>query len=153
MEPATTALAGGVLALFGAGLLLWCAAELRVRRRLRRHGIPVAARVLPDESPVEALDPAPLLSFTTLASVGGAEGRDGSEPVRTRPRGSTALRRPAGLLPGSSVRVCYDPRRPARVVLTGVGTAASLPLDVFWTILGTSSLAAGLSLLASVFAV
>ncbi len=149
METPTAVLAGGVLTFFGGALLFWCAVELRLRRHLRRHGIPATALVLPDSAPAEALDPAPLLSYATLPAVGGAQGLVESVAVLARPRGRTPLRRPAGLAAGSSVRVAYDPRRPARVVLTGAATAASLPLDVFWTILGTSSLAAGLSLLAA----
>ncbi len=152
-------LAGGVLTFFGGALLLWCAAELRLRHRLRRHGIPVTATVLPDPSPSQALDPSPLLSYPTLPTIGAlptaaptidALPIAARPAVLARPRGSTPLRRPAHLVPGSSVRVSYDPRRPAQVVLTGAGTAASLPLDVFWIVLGTSSLAGGLSLLASV---
>ncbi|WP_035800095.1 DUF3592 domain-containing protein [Kitasatospora mediocidica] len=154
METPTAVLAGSVLALFGSALLFWCAAELRLRHHLRRHGIPATALVVADERTADALDPAPLLSYATLPAVfpaaGGACGGVESVAVLARPRGRTPLRRPAGCAPGSVVRVSYDPRRPARVVLTGSGTMASLPLDVFWTILGTSSLAAGLSLLASV---
>ncbi|MGF1432055.1 hypothetical protein [Kitasatospora sp. LaBMicrA B282] len=153
--------AGGVLALFGGALLFWCAAELRLRHRLRRHGIPVTALVLPDPAPTDALDPAPLLRYATLPTLGlptaaQAAGDGRSVPVAeslsilARPRGTTRLRRPAGLPAGSTVRVSYDPCRPARVVLTGKGVAASVPLDVFWTFLGTSSLAGGLSLLAAV---
>ncbi|WP_344446699.1 hypothetical protein, partial [Kitasatospora nipponensis] len=155
METPTAIAAGSVLALFGGALLLWCAVELRLRHRLRRYGIPVTAQVVADTLPVQALDPAPLLSFATLPSVGvsggdGLTGRAESVAVLARPRGRTPLHRPVALVPGSSVRVSYDPRRPAQVVLSGAATAASLPLDVFWTILGTSSLAGGLSLLASV---
>ena len=156
METPTAVVAGSALALFGGALLIWCAAELRLRQRLRRHGVPVTALVVPDVRAAEALDPAPLLAYATLPSVlpaaDGACGRVESVAVLARPRGRTPLRRPAGLVPGSAVRVSYDPRRPARVVLTGAGTVASLPADVFWTILGTSSLAGGLSLLASVLA-
>ncbi|MDH6137044.1 hypothetical protein P3T37_006475 [Kitasatospora sp. MAA4] len=154
METPTAVLAGSVLALFGGALLLWCAAEFLLRHQLRRHGIPATALVVADEQPGQALDPAPLLAYATLPSVfpasDGSGGRGESVDVLARPRGGTPLRRPAGLVPGSAVRVSYDPRRPARVVLTGAGTMASLPVDVFWTILGTSSLAGGLSLLASV---
>ncbi|MCG6499165.1 hypothetical protein [Kitasatospora sp. A2-31] len=32
-----------VLALFGGALLLWCAAEVRLRHRLRRRGVPAAS--------------------------------------------------------------------------------------------------------------
>lgn len=151
----TAMVTGGVLALFGGALLFWCAAELRLRHRLRRHGIPVTALVVPDPAPADALDPAPLLAYDTLPTVGRpADGAPGATPVRaesvtvlSRPRGRTPLRRPDRLLPGSPVRVSYDPVRPATVVLTGKAVAASLPLDVFWTLLGTSSLAGGLSLL------
>ena len=154
METPTVVVAGVVLALFGGALLIWCAAELRLRHRLRRHGIPVSAVVVPDDLASQALDPAPLLAYATLPSVlpaaDGGCGRVESVAVLARPRGRTPLRRPAALAPGTPVRVSYDPRRPARAVLTGAGTVASVPVDVFWTILGTSSLAAGLSLLASV---
>jgi hypothetical protein len=137
------------LALFGGALLFWCAAELRLRHRLRRHGVPVTALVVPDTAQGQAGDPAPLLSYATLPALAGpGEGAEATV-VLSRPRGNTALSRPGTLLPGSSVRVSYDPRRPAQVVLTGLGTAASLPMDVFWTLLGTSSLAGGLSLLAT----
>ncbi|MFF7635546.1 hypothetical protein ACFZB9_20675 [Kitasatospora sp. NPDC008050] len=151
METPTVVVAGGVLVLFGGALLFWCAAELRLRHRLRRHGVPVTALVLPDPTAVQALDPAPLLAYATLPAVGLAveAGRADPVPVLARPRGSTPLRRPAQPAPGSSVRVSYDPRRPARVVLTGRSIAASLPRDVFWILLGTSSLAGGLSLLAA----
>ncbi|GAB2721868.1 hypothetical protein GCM10010442_48870 [Kitasatospora kifunensis] len=147
--------AGGVLALFGGALLFWCAAELRLRHRLRRHGVPVTAQVIPDPAAAQALDPAPLLAYATLPTVGltadsDRVGRADPVAVLARPRGSTPLRRPAQPAPGTSVRVSYDPREPARVVLTGRGIAASLPMDVFWILLGTSSLAGGLSLLASV---
>ncbi|WP_181442411.1 DUF3592 domain-containing protein [Streptomyces tateyamensis] len=148
METPTTAVAGGVLVLFGGALLFWCAAELRLRHRLRRHGVPVAALVVPDPRPAQVLDPSPLLSYATLPAVGALDGPVESAAVLARPRGRTPLRRSPQLLPGSSVRVCYDPSRPAQVVLTGAATAASLPLDAFWIVLGTSSLAGGLSLLA-----
>ncbi|MCC9307552.1 hypothetical protein LN042_10630 [Kitasatospora sp. RB6PN24] len=145
-EPATVA--GGVLVLFGGALLFWCAAELRLRHRLRRNGVPVTALVVPDTAQGQVADSAPLLSYATLPARLTCDEPTEAAVLLSRPRGTTTLSRPIGLLPGSSVRVCYDPRRPARVVLTGLGTAASLPMDVFWTLLGTSSLAGGLSLLA-----
>lgn len=135
--------------------MFWCAAELRLRHQLRLHGIPVTALVVPDPAPSDALDSAPLLAYDTLPTVGrssaggpgAAAGRVESVSVRARPRGHTPLRRPDRLALGSVVRVAYDPNRPATVMLTGKAVAASLPLDVFWTFLGTSSLAGGLSLL------
>ncbi|WP_329496040.1 DUF3592 domain-containing protein [Kitasatospora herbaricolor] len=162
METPTGFAAGVVLVLFGGALLFWCAVEMRLRHRVRRHGVPVSARVVADDDPYGTLDSAPLLSFATLPSVGpsgvsgaagGAGGATGStgrgEAVVARPRGHTPLRRPAGLTIGSDVRVAYDPRRPGLVVLAAGETGSTLASDVFWTLLGAGSLAGGLGLLAS----
>ncbi|MER5639374.1 DUF3592 domain-containing protein [Kitasatospora sp. NPDC002227] len=161
METPTAMSAGVILTFFGGALLLWCASELRLRHHLRRHGVSVAARVVADADPFGEpygdpygeLDSSPLLSFSTLPSVGLAGGLPGeaarSESVLARPRGITALRRPAQLSPGTIVQVSYDARRPSRVVLAQGETAPALLGDVFWALLGTSALAGGLSLLSS----
>ncbi|MEV6207429.1 DUF3592 domain-containing protein [Kitasatospora sp. NPDC051914] len=171
METPTAVAAGTVLTLFGSALLLWCAAELRLRHHLRRHGIPATARVVADGDPYGEpygdtygeLDSAPLLSYTALPSVevvavrGAAEaGRArpvrAGETVLARPRGSTPLRRPSRMVPGALVQVMYDARRPSRVVLAGSEVLPTLASDVFWALLGTGALAGGLSLFASLLA-
>ncbi|GAA0676281.1 hypothetical protein GCM10010193_31730 [Kitasatospora atroaurantiaca] len=165
METPTAMAAGIVLTLFGSALLLWCAVELRLRHHLRRHGVPVTARVVADGDPYGEpygdtygeLDTAPLLAYSVLPSVGRPAGRGEAEAGRgetvlARPRGHTPLRRPAGLAPGAVVRVAYDARRPSRVVIAAGDTTPALPSDIFWTLLGTSALAGGLSLLSEVLA-
>ncbi|MEV4614997.1 DUF3592 domain-containing protein [Kitasatospora sp. NPDC049258] len=172
MEEPTALAAGVVLAAFGSALLLWCAAELRLRHRLRRHGVRVTARVVADRDPGGAprlepygdafgeLDSAPLLAYPvtartdggTLRAVsdvhaGGPAAADRPGTVLARPRGHTPLRRPARLVPGTNVQVAYDARRPGRVVLAGADAASALLSDLFWALLGTSALAGGLSLL------
>lgn len=161
----TTATAGGViLALFGGALLLWCAAEARLRHRIRRRGLPAVATVVPESDVHGALDSAPLLSFATRpvpgggtagrsagrtpGRTGGAPGVEAGELVLTRPRGHTPLRRPAHLVPGGSVRIAYDPRRPGHAVLAAE-EAGPRPLvaDLLWTALGLGCLAAGAVLL------
>ncbi len=161
METPTGMAAGVVLVLFGGALLFWCAVEMRLRYQVRRHGVPTAARVVADPDPYGALDSAPLLTFCTLPSVGAVAGGgtlpDGghagrAEVVLVRPRGHTPLRRPARLVPGTDVRVAYDPRRPGRVVLAA-GEVGSTPAgDVFWLVLSAGCLAGGAGLLASVAA-
>lgn len=153
METPTATAAGAVLALFGAALLLWCAAELRLRHRLRREGLPAAARVVADDVH-SGLDSAPLLAFSALrAADGDSDGPFGrGEPVLARPRGHTPLRRPARLTPGAVVHVAYDPRRPTRVVLAASEPVPTMSSDLFWTAFGAGSLAAGLGLLTSVLA-
>ena len=163
METPTGVAAGVVLVLFGGALLFWCAVEVRLRHRVRRHGVPTAARVVADGDPYGALDSAPLLTFCTLSSVGGLYGpgpsnggapSDGAlagraETVLARPRGHTPLRRPARLVPGTEVRVAYDPRCPGRVVLAAGETGPTLVGDVFWLLLGVGCLAGGADLLIS----
>ncbi|MFC9325051.1 DUF3592 domain-containing protein [Kitasatospora sp. NPDC057015] len=158
MEVPTGIAAGVVLVLFGGALLIWCAAEVRLRRRVRRHGVPASARVVADEDPYGTLDSAPLLAFATLPSVGAA-GTPGSavsagrgEVVLARPRGHTPLRRPARYGVGADVRVAYDPRRPALVVLAADETGSTLVGDLLWLLLGAGSLAGGLGVLASLAA-
>ncbi|GAA1993533.1 DUF3592 domain-containing protein [Kitasatospora viridis] len=151
MDGPTAAVAGGVLVLFGGALLFWCAAELRLRHRLRRRGVPVTALVVPDTVRSQAADPAPLLSYATLPAVGAPGGRHEAGVLLARPRGSTPLSRPAALAPGSSVRVRYDPRDPSLVVLADRDRRDSLPQDAFWPLLGASALAVGLGLLVRLF--
>ncbi|MFC6597062.1 hypothetical protein [Kitasatospora paranensis] len=167
METPTAVAAGGVLALFGGALLLWCAAELRLRHHLRRFGIPATARVVADGDPYGEpygdtfgeLDSAPLLSYIPAPAVelvpvhspAACDMRSGRvEPVLARPRGSTPLRRPSRLVPGTVVQVMYDARRPSRVVLAGTELLPTLLSDVFWALLGTTALAGGLTLLTAV---
>ncbi|AUG78222.1 hypothetical protein CFP65_3426 [Kitasatospora sp. MMS16-BH015] len=164
METPTAMSAGVVLTFFGGALLLWCAFELRLRHHLRRHGVSVSARVVADGDPYGEpygdpygeLDSAPLLSYSTLPSVGLAGAATGeatrSESVLARPRGITSLRRPVTLAPGAIVQVSYDARRPSRVVLATGEAISALPSDIFWALLGTSTLAGGLSLLSSFLA-
>ncbi|WP_371497960.1 hypothetical protein OG871_18500 [Kitasatospora sp. NBC_00374] len=176
MEVPTAWAAGVVLTLFGSALLLWCAVELRLRHRLRRHGVRVTARVVADgdrhgvphlEPYGDAfgeLDSAPLLSYSVTGRPDGVPLRavpdterpagavlPGAAPpagtVLARPRGHTPLRRPARLRPGTNVQIAYDARRPDRVVLAGADAAPALLSDLFWALLGTSALAGGLSLL------
>ncbi|MFD8316462.1 DUF3592 domain-containing protein [Kitasatospora purpeofusca] len=149
-----------ILALFGGALLLWCAAEALLRHRIRRRGLPAVATVVPESDVHGALDSAPLLSFATRPApggrpagqsagrTGGAPGGEAGELVLTRPRGHTPLRRPAHLVPGGSVRIAYDPRRPDHAVLAAE-EAGPRPLvaDLLWTALGLGCLAAGAVLL------
>ncbi|MFF2956006.1 DUF3592 domain-containing protein [Kitasatospora sp. NPDC057965] len=149
---------GTVFVLFGGALLLWCAAEARLRHRVRRRGRPAVATVVAETDAHGALDSAPLLSFATEPAAVGARGGgmpgvlavEACELVLTRPRGHTPLRRPARLVPGTSVRIAYDPRRPARAVLAPeeIGPRTVLA-DLLWTVLGLGCLAAGALLLLS----
>ncbi|MFB7473016.1 DUF3592 domain-containing protein [Kitasatospora sp. NPDC056184] len=156
----TTATAGGaVLVLFGGALLLWCAAEARVRRRVRRRGRPAVATVVAESDAHGELDSAPLLSFATGPAAVGSAGTygagahgvlavDACELVLTRPRGHTPLRRPPRFVPGTSVRIAYDPRRPGLAVLAPEETGPrALVADLLWTALGLGCLAAGAILL------
>ncbi|MFD7906271.1 DUF3592 domain-containing protein [Kitasatospora sp. NPDC059747] len=147
----TTAVVGGlVLALFGGALLLWCAAEVRLRHRVRRRGVPAEAVVVAEDDARGELDSAPLLAFSALPSVGGPGAGRCAERVLARPRGHTPLRRPVRFAPGTSVRICYDPRRPDRVVLAAGEISRPAVADLLWSALGTCCLAAGAGLLAAV---
>ncbi|MFF7452918.1 DUF3592 domain-containing protein [Kitasatospora sp. NPDC008115] len=154
---------GAIFALLGGALLLWCAAEVRLRHRVRRRGRPAVATVVAEADAHGELDSAPLLSFSTEpAAVGtnrggargvGAHGTVGlgveaCELVLTRPRGHTPLRRPARLVPGTSVRIAYDPRRPGIAVLAPEENGSrTVVADLLWTALGLGCLAAGALLL------
>ncbi|WP_406201963.1 hypothetical protein OH807_22940 [Kitasatospora sp. NBC_01560] len=148
METTTATVGGVVFALFGGALLLWCAAEVRLRHGVRRRGVPVVATVVAETDTHGGLDSAPLLTFSAPAAIGGPGGARRAELVLTRPRGHTPLRRPPHLAPGTSVRVSYDPRRPSRVVLASVESGRVMVTDLLWTALGVGSLAAGAALLA-----
>lgn len=160
VETPTAVAAGVVLALFGSALLLWCALELRLRHRLRAHGTPAVARVVADpDGQQEAFDSAPLLSYLAHAPAVPHSGRelrvvsDEHElTVLARPRGSTRLSRPAKFVPGMSVQVAYDARRPDRVVLAGPDDVRSLAGDLLWALLGVCALAGGAALLGRVLA-
>ncbi|MFF2352516.1 DUF3592 domain-containing protein [Kitasatospora sp. NPDC058115] len=150
----TTATAGGaVLALFGGALLLWCAAEVRLRHRVRRRGRPAVATVVAESDAHGELDSAPLLSFATEHTAVGVPGAgalavEACELVLTRPRGHTPLRRPPRLVPGTSVRIAYDPRRPGLAVLAPEESGPrTVVADLLWTALGLGCLAAGALLL------
>ncbi|MFG3225318.1 DUF3592 domain-containing protein [Kitasatospora sp. NPDC048194] len=147
MDATTATLAGVVLALFGGVLLLWCAAEVRLRHRVRRRGVPAVATVVAETDVHGHLDSAPLLSFSVLPSVGGPGGGRIGELVLTRPRGHTPLRRPVRFAPGASVRVCYDPDRPCRAVLAAGEVGRAVVTDLLWSALGAGCLAAGAALL------
>ncbi|MFE4973203.1 DUF3592 domain-containing protein [Kitasatospora sp. NPDC056651] len=147
----TTAMVGGlVLALFGGVLLLWCAAEVRLRLRVRRRGVPAVATVMAEDDLHGRLDSAPLLSFSVPPSAGGTGMCGIAGLVVTRPRGHTPLRRPDRFAPGASVRVCYDPQRPSRVVLAAGEAGRPAVADLLWSTLGVGCLAAGAGLLAAV---
>ncbi|MBD0691221.1 hypothetical protein BG452_34040 [Streptomyces sp. CBMA123] len=141
---------GLVLALFGGALLLWCAAEVRLRHRVRRRGVPVVATVVAENDAHGRLDSAPLLSFSVPPAVGGSGAARIAELVLTRPRGHTPLRRPERFAPGASVRVCYDPDRPCRAVLAAGEVGRAAAVDLLWSALGVACLGAGAGLLAAV---
>ncbi|WP_055587631.1 DUF3592 domain-containing protein [Peterkaempfera griseoplana] len=136
MEAPTGVAAGAVLLAFGGALLYWCAAEVRLRRYLRHHGVHTMARVVADRLPTGTDDPAPELAYSLA---------DRTEALVARPRGRTRLRRPARLSPGTLVQISYDPRQPSRLVLAD-GLRIG-PSDAFWMILGAGCLAAGLAVL------
>ncbi|MFJ5118759.1 MULTISPECIES: DUF3592 domain-containing protein [unclassified Kitasatospora] len=148
METTTATVGGIVLALFGSALLLWCAAEVRLRHLVRRRGVPAVATVVVEAHAHGELDSAPLLSFSAMASVGGPGAGRCAEAVLTRPRGHTPLRRPVRFSPGTAVRISYDPRRPSRAVLAAAETGRVALTDLLWSSLGVGSLAAGACLLA-----
>jgi hypothetical protein len=131
---------GAWFALFGAGVLGWCATEVRTRRGLRRDGVSCMARVLTDpEAGAAHPDTAPVLGFQV----------EGHGEVVTRPRGWTSIRRTPLLAVDSLVPVSYDPARPTVVVVDGIGQARS---DVFWLVLGLVFAGCGALLLSGAFA-
>ncbi|MER7580733.1 DUF3592 domain-containing protein [Kitasatospora sp. NPDC097691] len=150
MDTTTATVGGLVLALFGGVLLLWCAAEVRLRHRVRRRGVAAVATVVADDDAHGQLDSAPLLSFSVPPSVGGSGACRVAGLVHTRPRGHTPLRRPARFAPGTPVRICYDPQRPSRVVLAAGEIGRAAVADLLWSALGVACLAAGAGLLAAV---
>ena len=126
-------------ALFGAGVLVWCAGEVRIRRRLRRSGVAGMARVLPDpEGLTDHADTAPVLGYLV----------DGHGEVVARPRGWTTIRRTSGLTVDSLVPVHYDPSDPEQVAVEGAGQSRS---DVFWLLLGLAFAASGVALFVGAF--
>ena len=125
--------------LFGAGVLVWCAGEVRIRRRLRRSGVAGMARVLPDpEGLRDHADTAPVLGYLV----------DGHGEVVARPRGWTTIRRTSGLGVDSLVPVFYDPACPEQVAVEGAGQSRS---DVFWLLLGLAFAAGGVALFVGAF--
>ncbi|MFF2044471.1 DUF3592 domain-containing protein [Kitasatospora sp. NPDC058170] len=151
METTTEMVGGVVLALFGGALLLWCAAEVRLRHLVRRRGVSAVAKVVAEADAHGELDSAPLLSFSAPASVGGPGAKRCAEVVLARPRGHTPLRRPSRFAPGASIRIAYDPVRPSRVVLAAAETPRAAVVDLLWTTLGAGCLAAGACLLVAGF--
>ncbi|MFI9360418.1 DUF3592 domain-containing protein [Kitasatospora sp. NPDC053057] len=146
-------MSGLVLAVFGGVLLLWCAAEVRLRDRVRRLGVPAVATVVAENDAHGQLDSAPLLSFSVLPPAGGADGSGAgriAELVLTRPRGHTPLRRPERFAPGAPVRICYDPDRPCRAVLAAGEVGRATVADLLWSALGVACLVAGAGLLVAV---
>ncbi|MFJ9946640.1 DUF3592 domain-containing protein [Kitasatospora sp. NPDC091207] len=149
MDTTTATVGGTVLALFGGALLLWCAAEVRLRHLVRRRGVATVATVVAEADAHGELDSAPLLSFSAPAATGGSGPGRCTELVLTRPRGHTPLRRPARFAPGVSVRISYDPRRPSRAVLAAAETGRAAVADLLWSSLGTGCVAAGAVLIAA----
>jgi hypothetical protein len=130
---------GAWFALFGAGVLVWCAGEVRARRRLRRSGVPGMARVLPDpDAAADHADTSPVLGYTV----------EGHGEVVARPRGWTTIRRTGGLAVDTLVPVSYDPARPGLVAVEGTGQSRS---DVFWLLLGLAFVGCGAALLGGAF--
>ncbi|MFJ7249135.1 DUF3592 domain-containing protein [Kitasatospora sp. NPDC098652] len=160
MDTTTATVGGLVLALFGGALLLWCAAEVRLRHRVRRSGIPVVATVVAEKDVHGRLDSSPLLSFSVRPAVSGSGSGTGTgsgsgsgriaELVLTRPRGHTPLRRPERFAPGTPVRICYDPYRPRRAVLAAGEIGRAAVVDLLWCALGVACLGAGAGLLAAI---
>ncbi|MFD5461505.1 DUF3592 domain-containing protein [Kitasatospora sp. NPDC127059] len=150
MDTTTATVGGLVLVLFGGALLLWCAAEVRLRHRVRRLGVPVVATVVAENDVHGQLDSAPLLSFSVPPGSGGSGAARIAELVLTRPRGHTPLRRPERFAPGAAVRIRYDPDRPCRAVLAAGEVGRAPAVDLLWSALGVVCLAAGAGLLAAV---
>ncbi|MBO1415393.1 DUF3592 domain-containing protein, partial [Streptomyces sp. FH025] len=134
-------------------LLLWCAAEVRLRHRVRRVGVSAVATVVAENDAHGQLDSAPLLSFSVRPPADGPGAVAGAgriaELVLTRPRGHTPLRRPERFAPGASVRICYDPDRPSRAVLAAGEVGRAAVTDLLWSALAVGCLAAGAGLLAA----
>ncbi|MEV7182743.1 DUF3592 domain-containing protein [Kitasatospora sp. NPDC093102] len=149
MDTTTAMVGGSVLALFGGVLLLWCAAEVSLRLRVRRRGVPAVATVVAEDDVHGQLDSAPLLSFSVPPSVGGPGACGIAGLVIARPRGHTPLRRPGRFAPGAPVRICYDPQRPSRVVLAAGEVGRSAVVDLLWSALGVGCLAVGTGLVAA----
>ncbi|MFI6153990.1 DUF3592 domain-containing protein [Kitasatospora sp. NPDC051170] len=151
MDTTTATVGGAVLALFGGVLLLWCAAEVRLRHRVRRRGVEAVATVVAEDDDHGQLDSSPLLSFPVRPSAKESNTSSGrlAELVLTRPRGHTPLRRPGRFAPGASVRICYDPRRPSRAVLAAGEVGRAAVTDLLWSALGVACLLAGAALLAA----
>jgi len=129
---------GAWFTLFGAGVLCWCALEVRTRRELRRSGVSCLARVLPDPDGQAAAadhpDTSPVLGYQV----------EGHGEVVTRPRGWTSVRRTSVFAVDTLVPVSYDPARPTVVAVDGAGQFRS---DAFWTLLGLAFAACGVLLL------
>ncbi|MBV2154755.1 DUF3592 domain-containing protein [Kitasatospora sp. SUK 42] len=151
MDTTTATVGGLLLALFGGVLLLWCAAEVRLRHRVRRVGVSAVATVVAENDAHGQLDSAPLLSFSVRPPADGPGTGAGriAELVLTRPRGHTPLRRPERFAPGASVRICYDPHRPSRAVLAAGEVGRAAVTDLLWSALAVSCLVAGAGLLAA----
>ncbi|MFD8785910.1 DUF3592 domain-containing protein [Kitasatospora sp. NPDC059599] len=150
MDTTTATVGGVVLVLFGGVLLLWCAAEVRLRHLVRRRGVAVVATVVAEDDAHGQLDSAPLLSFPVPSPVAGSGACRIAGLVLTRPRGHTPLRRPDRFAPGAPVRICYDPQRPSRAVLAAGEIGRGALVDLLWSALGVACLAAGAGLLATV---
>ncbi|MHA6762170.1 hypothetical protein [Streptacidiphilus sp. PAMC 29251] len=142
MDAPLSVFTGAWFTLFGAGVLCWCALEIRTRRELLRSGVSCLARVLPDPAgqAVDAAHPdtSPILGFLV----------EGHGEVVTRPRGWTSVRRTPLFAVDTLVPVAYDPARPSTVVVAGAGQFRS---DAFWTLLGLAFAACGVLLLLGYF--
>jgi hypothetical protein len=121
--------------------------EVRTRRELRRSGVSVLARVLPDPdqggpgaNPDHA-DTSPVLGYQV----------EGHGEVVTRPRGWTSVRRTPLFAVDTLVPVCYDPARPTVVAVDGVPGAGQARSDAFWLLFGLAFAACGVLLLLGFF--
>jgi hypothetical protein len=156
--------------LFGGAVVWWCAAEVRLRRTLRRVGVSGMARVVAAEE-IERVQSSVTAGPGGTADDGAAGGDLPEEPERpeldhadnapmlsfeveghgevvTRPRGWTSIRRSSALAVGTLVPIAYDPQQPTRVALDGVPQSRS---DLFWLLLGLAFAACGVTLLATAF--
>ncbi|MFC1430934.1 DUF3592 domain-containing protein [Streptacidiphilus sp. N1-3] len=153
MDAPLSVFTGAWFTLFGAGVLGWCALEIRTRRELRRTGVSCLARVLPDPAARPATDgardaargDAPEVSDTSPVLGYLVEGHG---EVVTRPRGWTSVRRTPPFAVDTLVPVRYDPARPTVVAVDGAG---QLRGDAFWTLLGLAFAACGVLLLLGFF--